>query len=118
MPGFGIVAAVLGIVITMASIAGPIEQIGEKVAAALVGTFLGIFISYGFMNPLAVNMEFINMAEHAFVRCIAASVVGFANGMSPIMAVEVARRGLSSELKPSSDGLEAMLKALSQAPAK
>ena len=115
MPGFGIVAAVLGIVITMASIAGPIEQIGEKVAAALVGTFLGIFISYGFMNPLAVNMEFMNHAELAFVRCIAASVIGFANGMSPIMAVEVARRGLSSEVKPSSDSLEAMLKAIGQA---
>src|SRR5271169_862394 len=86
MPGFGIVAAVLGIVITMASIAGPIEQIGEKVAAALVGTFLGIFLSYGFMNPLAVNMEFVNMAEITFVRCIAASVIGFAGGMSPIMA--------------------------------
>lgn len=115
MPGFGIVAAVLGIVITMASIAGPIEQIGEKVAAALVGTFLGIFISYGFMNPLAVNMEFMNHAELAFVRCIASSVIGFANGMSPIMAVEVARRGLSSEVKPSSDSLEAMLKAIGQA---
>jgi chemotaxis protein MotA len=117
MPGFGIVAAVLGIVITMASIAGPIEQIGEKVAAALVGTFLGIFISYGFMNPLAVNMEFISMAEMTYIRCIAASVIGFANGMSPIMAVEVARRGLSSEVKPSSDALEAMLKSLNQ-PAK
>jgi len=118
MPGFGIVAAVLGIVITMASIAGPIELIGEKVAAALVGTFLGIFISYGFMNPLAVNMEFVNMAEMTYIRCIAASVVGFANGMSPIMAVEVARRGLSSEVKPSSDDLETMLKALNQAPGK
>lgn len=118
MPGFGIVAAVLGIVITMASIAGPIEQIGEKVAAALVGTFLGIFISYGIMNPLAVNLEFVNMAEMTYIRCIASSVVGFANGMSPIMAVEVARRGLSSEVKPTSDGLEAMLKSLSAAPAK
>jgi chemotaxis protein MotA len=118
MPGFGIVAAVLGIVITMASIAGPIEQIGEKVAAALVGTFLGIFLSYGFMNPLAVNMEFVNMAEIAYIRCIAASVIGFANGMSPIMAVEVARRGLSSEVKPTSDGLESMLKGLNAAPAK
>ncbi len=118
MPGFGIVAAVLGIVITMASIAGPIEQIGEKVAAALVGTFLGIFISYGFMNPLAVNMEFVNLAEICYIRCIAASVIGFANGMSPIMAVEIARRGLSSEVKPTSDNLEAMLKALTQAPAK
>lgn len=117
MPGFGIVAAVLGIVITMASIAGPIEQIGEKVAAALVGTFLGIFLSYGFMNPLAVNMEFVNMAHATYIRCIAASVIGFANGMSPIMAVEVARRGLSSEVKPTSDGLETMLKSVNQ-PAK
>jgi chemotaxis protein MotA len=118
MPGFGIVAAVLGIVITMASIAGPIELIGERVAAALVGTFLGIFLSYGFMNPLAVNMEFVNMAQATFIRCIAASVIGFANGMSPIMAVEVARRGLSSEVKPSSDDLETMLKSINQAPAK
>jgi chemotaxis protein MotA len=118
MPGFGIVAAVLGIVITMASIAGPIEQIGEKVAAALVGTFLGIFLSYGFMNPLAVNMEFVNMAGMTYIRCIAASVIGFANGMSPIMAVEVARRGLGSEVKPSSDDLETMLKALTQTAAK
>ena len=118
MPGFGIVAAVLGIVITMASIAGPIEQIGERVAAALVGTFLGIFLSYGFMNPLAVNMEFVNQAHAAFIRCIATSVIGFANGMSPIMAVEVARRGLSSEVKPTSDDLETMLKSVIQAPAK
>jgi chemotaxis protein MotA len=110
MPGFGIVAAVLGIVITMASIAGPIEEIGEKVASALVGTFLGIFISYGFMNPLAVNMEFLGVAELTYLRCIAASVIGFANGMSPIMAVEVARRGLSSDVKPTSDSLETMLK--------
>jgi chemotaxis protein MotA len=118
MPGFGIVAAVLGIVITMASIAGPIEEIGEKVAAALVGTFLGIFLSYGFMNPLAVNMEFINSAEMAFIRCISASVIGFASGMSPIMAVEVARRGLSSELKPTADDLETMLKSTNQTPPK
>ena len=118
MPGFGIVAAVLGIVITMASIAGPIEKIGEKVAAALVGTFLGIFLSYGFMNPLAVNMEFISTAEIAYIRCIAASVISFAGGMSPIMAVEVARRGLSSEVKPSADALESMLKSLNQTTAK
>jgi chemotaxis protein MotA len=115
MPGFGIVAAVLGIVITMASIAGPIEKIGEKVGAALVGTFLGIFISYGFMNPLAVNMEFMSIAELAYVRCIAASVISFASGMSPIMAIEVARRGLFSEVKPSAEGLETMLKGLNQA---
>jgi chemotaxis protein MotA len=116
MPGFGIVAAVLGIVVTMASIAGPIEQIGEHVAAALVGTFLGIFIAYGFLNPLAVNMEFIGAAELDFTRCIASCVVGFANGMAPVTAVELGRRGLSSELRPSADEMEAMFKALKAGP--
>jgi chemotaxis protein MotA len=117
MPGFGIVAAVLGIVITMSSIAGPIEQIGHHVAAALVGTFLGILISYGFLNPLAVNMEFIGSAQMDYARCIVSSVVGFANGMAPVMAVEVARRGLSHDVKPTAEELEAMLKALGSAAA-
>jgi chemotaxis protein MotA len=117
MPGFGIVAAVLGIVITMASISGPIEHIGEKVAAALVGTFLGIFLAYGFLNPLAMNLEFIGAAELDFTRCIAACVVGFANGMAPITAVELGRRGLGSDLRPSADELEEMLKSL-KTPAK
>jgi len=112
MPGFGIVAAVLGIVITMGSIAGPIEQIGHHVAAALVGTFLGILISYGYLNPLTVTMEFNGAAELRYVRCIASSVVGFANGMAPVMAVEIARRGLSSDVKPTADELELMLKGI------
>lgn len=112
MPGFGIVAAVLGIVITMASIAGPIEQIGEKVATALVGTFLGIFLAYGFLAPLAVNMEFGGSARLAYFRCIAACVIGFAGGMAPGMAIEIGRRGLSDELRPTANELEAMLKAL------
>jgi chemotaxis protein MotA len=112
MPGFGIVAAVLGIVVTMGSIAGPIEEIGHHVAAALVGTFLGILISYGFVNPLAVNMEFIGEAEIAYSKCIASSVVGFANGMAPIMAVEMARRGLESDLRPSAEQLEKLLKGI------
>lgn len=112
MPGFGIVAAVLGIILTMAAISGPPEVIGHKVAAALVGTFLGILISYGFLNPLAVNMNFVSQAEHAYNRCIANSVIGFANGMAPVMAVEVARRGLPTDVKPSAEELEAMLKSL------
>lgn len=112
MPGFGIVAAVLGIIITMSSISGPIENIGHHVAAALVGTFLGILIAYGFLNPLAVNMTFVGAAEMAYFRCIATCVVGFANGMAPIMAVEVARRSLSSELKPTADELEKLLKSV------
>jgi len=112
MPGFGIVAAVLGIVITMASISGPIEQIGEHVAAALVGTFLGILLSYGFINPLAMNLEFMGTAELDYTRCIAACVTGFAGGMAPVTAVELGRRGLSPELRPSGEELEKMFKAL------
>ena len=112
MPGFGIVAAVLGIIVTMASINGPVELIGEHVASALVGTFLGILISYGFLNPLAVNLEFNGSSEMSFFRCMAASIVGFANGLAPIMAVEVARRGLSSDVKPSSEELEALVKSI------
>ena len=115
MPGFGIVAAVLGIVITMASIAGPVENIGEHVAAALVGTFLGILLAYGFINPLAMNLEFIGAAELDYTRCIAACVTGFAGGMAPVTAVELGRRGLSSELRPSADEMEQMFKALKTA---
>ena len=112
MPGFGIVAAVLGIVITMASINGPIEQIGTNVAAALVGTFLGILLAYGFVNPLAMNLEFTTTAELDFTRCIASCVIGFASGMAPVTAVELGRRGLSSELRPTADELDEMLKPL------
>lgn len=112
MPGFGIVAAVMGIVVTMASINGPIENIGTNVAAALVGTFLGILLAYGFVNPLAMNLEFTTNAELDFTRCIASCVIGFASGMAPITAVELGRRGLSGELRPSSDELDQMLKPL------
>jgi chemotaxis protein MotA len=113
MPGFGIVAAVMGIVITMGSISGPIEEIGHKVAAALVGTFLGIFLSYGFMNPLAVIMDFNNVAGLSYIRCIASSITGFVNGMAPMMAIEMARRSLGSEVRPNADEMETMLKSLS-----
>jgi len=112
MPGFGIVAAVLGIVITMASISGPVEQIGEHVAAALVGTFMGILLAYGFLAPLATNLEFTSKAELDYTRCVAACIIGFANGMAPVTAVELGRRGLSSELRPSADELEQMFKTI------
>jgi chemotaxis protein MotA len=112
MPGFGIVAAVLGIIITMASISGPVEQIGVEVAAALVGTFLGILLAYGFLSPLALNLEFNSTAEMDYTRCIAACVIGFAGGMAPVTAVELGRRGLSSELRPSAEEMEAMFKSL------
>jgi len=112
MPGFGIVAAVLGIIITMASIAGPVEQIGIEVAAALVGTFLGILLAYGFLNPLATNLEFVTAAELEYIKCIASCVTGFAGGMAPVTAVELGRRGLSSELRPTAEELEEMFKSV------
>lgn len=109
-PGFGIVAAVLGIILTMSAINGPIEEIGYKVGSALVGTFLGILVAYGYINPLVTNMEIMGEVETEFSRCIATSVVGFANGMAPIMAVEVARRGLSRHVRPDGESFEQMLK--------
>ena len=104
--------AVLGIVVTMAAIAGPVETVGEKVAAALVGTFLGILMSYGFVGPLAMKMEFLNSEEMAYFQCIATSIIGFVNGMAPNMAVETARRGLNSDMRPSAKELEELTKAV------
>ena len=111
MPGFGIVAAVLGIVNTMAAINGPIDEIGHHVAAALVGTFLGILIAYGFISPLAGKLTLLGQAEMCYLRAISSSLVGFANGAPPMMAVEIARRSLTSDMKPGSEEFEQMLKA-------
>ncbi|MCE2826222.1 MAG: flagellar motor stator protein MotA [Verrucomicrobium sp.] len=114
MPGFGIVAAVLGIVITMGSINGPVEEIGHHVAAALVGTFLGILVSYGFLGPLAQALTFNGQNEIGFYRTLAKALSGFATGMAPMMALEVARRGLPADVKPTAEELESMLKAVSK----
>jgi chemotaxis protein MotA len=106
LPGFGIVAAVLGIVITMGAIDGPVEEIGEKVGAALVGTFLGILLSYGFFAPMAVRMEFLGAAETGYLRTIATAVEGFVNEMPPKVVLEQARRGVSGEFRPSRQELD------------
>ena len=92
LPGIGIVAAVLGIVVTMSAIAGPIEQIGEHVAAALTGTFLGVLLAYGFVGPALDQRRARQHRESRFYHFIKASVVAFAKGFSPIVAVEFARR--------------------------
>ncbi len=110
LPGFGIVAAVLGIVVTMAHIDGPPGEIGERVGAALVGTFLGILLSYGFAAPLATRMEFLGESESAFFRTIAAVVVGFANNLPPKIAIEMARRGITREFRPERNELDEWFK--------
>ncbi len=110
LPGFGIVAAVLGIVITMGAISGPVEEIGEKVGAALVGTFLGILASYGFIGPLAGRMESMGHEEMAFFRTAAAIVVAFVRDVPPKVAIDQARRGLASDLRPTRAELDQMFK--------
>jgi chemotaxis protein MotA len=106
LPGLGIVAAVLGIVITMGALGGPPEGIGHKVAAALVGTFLGILLSYGAVSPLASNLEKINQAEVEFYQMLRAGLMAFARGMAPMIAIEFARRATPAEFRPSFKELE------------
>jgi chemotaxis protein MotA len=110
LPGFGIVAAVLGIVITMGAIDGPVEEIGHKVGAALVGTFLGILMSYGFFGPLAARMEFLGAAEMAFYRTISTVILAFVNDVPPKVAIEQARRGVGTEVRPTRAELDQLFK--------
>ncbi len=110
LPGLGIVAAVLGVVITMGAIGGPPAEIGHKVAAALVGTFLGILICYGFLGPLAGNMTKINDAELQYYNSLRVGLLAFAKGMAPAISVEFARRSIPADLRPSFKNMEQALK--------
>jgi chemotaxis protein MotA len=106
MPGFGIVAAVLGVVITMGAIGGSASAIGEKVAAALVGTFLGVLLAYGLINPMASALEARARSESAYLRTIRTALLAFARGDSPITCAEFARRGIDPSDRPSFAELE------------
>ncbi len=108
MPGFGIVAAVLGVIITMGSIGGEAAEIGNKVAAALVGTFLGILLCYGVLQPLAKAIENRIKAEHDYMLCIRTALLSFARGDAPMTAVEFARRNVEPHERPSFSELEDM----------
>lgn len=115
LPAVGIVAAVLGIINTMAAISEGPAAVGEKVAAALTGTLLGIFVAYGFVNPIAYRINTLNLGDTQILRCIMTAVSGFAKGHSPLIAVEIARRTLESTVQPDGDELERILKALPSA---
>jgi len=106
MPGFGIVAAVLGVIITMGTIGGPAAEVGMKIAAALVGTFLGILLCYGVFGPMAQAIEGRIRAEHNYMLCIKQSLLGFARGDAPMTAVEFARRNIEPTDRPSFAELE------------
>lgn len=117
LPGVGIVAAVLGIINTMAAIAEGPEAVGEKVAAALTGTFLGILAAYGFVNPLTSRIKGNNKMELQYLKCIKKGVIAFAGGLAPIMAVEISRRCLDHSVQPAADELEETLKNINATPA-
>lgn len=106
LPGMGIVAAVLGVVITMAAIDGPPAEIGEKVGAALVGTFLGILMCYGFVSPMASFMEARVNDDGRYVVCIKTGLLAVYKGFPPAIAVEFARRVLPGDVRPTFDETE------------
>jgi chemotaxis protein MotA len=100
LPGLGIVAAVLGVVITMGALGGPPEEIGKKVAAALVGTFLGILLCYGFVGPMASNLAKIADEENHYFQALRACMLSFVKGAPPIIAVEMGRRMAPGHVRP------------------
>ncbi|MEX2261982.1 MAG: flagellar motor stator protein MotA [Bryobacteraceae bacterium] len=106
LPGLGIVAAVLGVVITMGALGGPPEEIGHHVAAALVGTFLGILLCYGIFGPLAANMSKLNDAEAQYYQCLRIGIISFVKGSAPILATEFARRTVPATLRPTFQEME------------
>ena len=112
LPGIGIVAAVLGIINTMASISEGPEKVGQKVAAALTGTFLGVLGAYGFVNPLIERIKFKHQSNFMYYNTISKAISGFAKGLAPLMAIEIVRRSLDPEVQPGADELEQMLKSL------
>jgi chemotaxis protein MotA len=118
LPGLGIVAAVLGVVITMGALSGPPEEIGQKVGAALVGTFLGILLSYGVVSPIASNVMKIVDASTQFHQVLRAGLMAFAKGMAPSIAVEFARRAIPHEVRPTFKEMETACKGQPAAAAK
>jgi chemotaxis protein MotA len=118
LPGLGIVAAVLGVVITMGALGGPPEAIGHKVAAALVGTFLGILMCYGFVGPLAQSMLKAAEEEHSYHNVLRIILLAFLKGNAPILALEYGRRVIPHRIRPSFNDMEkAVKKNPAQAPA-
>jgi len=106
LPGLGIVAAVLGVVITMGSLGGPPEEIGEKVAAALVGTFLGILLCYGAVGPVAANMAKTADAHDEYLHVLRVLILAFLKGSAPMIAIEMGRRAIPAHVRPSFDEME------------
>ena len=111
MPALGIVAAVLGVVITMQAIDGPPSEIGHKVGAALVGTFLGILLSYALFAPIAAIMHHRVEEELNIEQCIKAGILAVHKGFAPAIAVEFARRVIPGEARPTFEETEKLCRS-------
>jgi chemotaxis protein MotA len=114
MPALGIVAAVLGVIITMGSIDQPPAILGKLIGAALVGTFLGVLVAYGYINPLAKNMETIFGAEHSYYLCLKVAILNFARQVSPQMIAEFTRKHMPGNLRPSFAEMEEYLNGIAK----
>ena len=117
LPGLGIVAAVLGVVITMGALGGPPEEIGEKVAAALVGTFLGILLCYGVVGPLSANMRKSADEQNEYLHVLRVLLLSFLKGSAPMIAIEMGRRAIPAHVRPSFDEMEKNCKNKTEAQA-
>jgi chemotaxis protein MotA len=116
LPGLGIVAAVLGVVITMQSIDGPAAEIGHNVAAALVGTFLGILLCYGFVGPVATHLEHFVEDDARYLICIKTGLLAVYKGFAPAIAIEFARRVIPGEVRPDFEETEQYCRSAGQRP--
>jgi len=112
MPALGIVAAVLGVIKTMGSITEPPEVLGHLIGGALVGTFLGVFLSYGFLAPLAVACKSADDAEAKYLQCIKAGILAHMQGNPPAVSVEFARKALLENVRPTFYEVEEAVQAL------
>jgi chemotaxis protein MotA len=106
LPGLGIVAAVLGVVITMGALGGPPEEIGKKVAAALVGTFLGILLCYGVVGPVGSSMTKSAEEHNSYLHMLRVLLLSFLKGAAPMLAVEMGRRAIPAHVRPSFEEME------------
>ena len=111
-PAMGIVAAVLGVIVTMASITEPPEILGKLIGAALVGTFTGILVSYGAMAPIAQAVSAAHNSDAAYLGCIKAAIVGHMQGYAPQISIEFARKQLGNDVRPTFAEVEAMIQTV------
>jgi chemotaxis protein MotA len=112
LPGLGIVAAVLGVVLTMGKISEPPEVLGHSIGAALVGTFLGVLMCYGFVGPTARNLEHAANEEKEYLNVLKVALVAFVGGAAPQIAVEFGRRVIPGSVKPTFVEVEEAIRGL------